>query len=72
MNKNKSVPVSFLNPGDKFKFANFSNYRNCKVKRNSDSGTWCSGEVRQEKDQAWKLLPLGYVISNSSEVILID
>lgn len=72
MKEQKEIPVSYLNPGCKFKFVGLPNFKDCVVKRNSDCGTWIQGFHRQGKDDPWKVITPGFVVSNNSLVYSIN
>lgn len=68
---NKVTFISNLDKGDRFKFANLTNFKDMIVKRYSDCGVCVGGVSRNHEEDPWKPLSAGYVVSVLSEVILL-
>lgn len=74
MNKSKEKiwKLRWLNPKDKFKFVNLTNFRHMMVKYVSDCGVIVSGEMRNGKDADFKTVGNCFSMSGEAEVYLIN
>ena len=71
MSKNKTYPAGTLADGAEFEIVRLEDqYRNLKIKRSNDCGTYIAGErlIKDGDNEKWVPLQRGYCISGGTEV----